>query len=102
MTSSLRVARTIQVCFWLSGLAFLVLTYTGWLGYRGIAVSLTVCIACIISAMTLKCCRCSVSYYFDPSTASWSMGGINLFRPIRFKCPKCDAERASTISKGDL
>jgi hypothetical protein len=96
MTGSLRVARAIQVGFWMSGLAFLTLTYTGTLGLWGMAVSLAACIACIIAAMRLKCSRCGVSYYLDPSTESWSMGGINLFRPVRRKCPKCDAERASS------
>lgn len=93
MTGSLRFARAVQVSFALSGLVFLTLTYFGSFGLWGMAVPLASCIACVITAMMLKCHKCGVSYYFDPSTASWSMAGINLLRPVKRKCPKCGAER---------
>lgn len=97
MKPSLRSARLTQTGFWLSGLAFLLITYKGWFGLWGIIISLSVCTFFHFAVMTLKCSQCCVSYFFDPLIASWNMGGINLFRPVKGKCPKCGAKRSGAI-----
>jgi hypothetical protein len=95
MKSSVRFARSIQIGFWLSGVAFLAITYTGAFGLLGMGLSLALCVAFVGSAITLKCSQCGISYFFDPSTASWSMGGINLLRTVKSRCPKCGADRST-------
>lgn len=90
MNRKIILARTVQAGFWITGLTFLTMIYFDVGGIQGTAVALLATLPFITSIIfLLKCERCGVSYYFDPSMALWNISGVNLIKAAPLRCAKC-------------
>lgn len=94
MFSRFTFARIVQAGFFVSGAVSLVTVYFGLGGIAGMAVALATTMPFSFLIMFgMRCKSCGVSFFFDPSSISRHLTGVNLLRPVERLCPKCGAVR---------
>lgn len=87
------VARVVQVGFWITGLIFLAVVYSGYGGVVGMGISLAATVPFVWGVFALRCKNCGVSYYYDPALRTWNISGVNLLKTVKPQCSKCGAPR---------
>lgn len=66
----------------------------GWGGLYGLVAAVAATLPFSASFMfDFRCKVCGASYFFDPSISEWNITGVNMWKPVQSRCPKCGAER---------
>lgn len=67
-----------------------------WLGWPIIITIFAVAVsgaAAALAQLGLKCHKCGVSYFFDPTMNGWNFTGVNMLKPVAVRCSRCGASR---------
>lgn len=88
----LKVAKSMQVLFWINGICFLA---SIWFSLSIVisAIFLALQIIVIIVIFNLKCNKCGVNLFYPAKNAQRYISGIDMLAPVRETCAKCGSAR---------